>query len=270
MEPEAMQGKVAIVTGAGRGIGRAAAIELAEAGCSVTLAARTMPELQEAAASVRAIGGNALIVQTDVSQPEQIERMVQATVGEFGRIDHLINNAAMTFRGDVLETSLEDWNRVLATNLTSTFLASKHVVPHLIEAGGGVIVNVSSVNALRGTGHGLAYTACKGAIDAMTYDMAVRLGPENIRVVSLQPGAIDTEISRRYAATFDGADAIGRFSKDMTPLGRWGTPEEMGKVIRFLCSDDASFITNTTILADGGWHRQCFPRSLCEGKGEAS
>ncbi|MBN1344314.1 MAG: glucose 1-dehydrogenase [Phycisphaerae bacterium] len=259
-----MDGKVAIVTGAGRGIGRAAAIELAEAGCSVTLAARTMPELQEAATTVRAIGGTAIIAQTDVSREDDIKRMVQLTVAEFGRIDVLVNNAAMTFRGDLLETSLEDWNRVLATNLTSVFLCAKHAVPHIIEAGGGVVINVSSINAMRGTGHGLAYTACKGAIDAMTYDMAVRLGPHNIRVISLQPGAIDTEISRKYADTFDGADEIERFSKDMTPLGRWGRPEEIGKVIRFLAGDDASFITNTTILADGGWFRQCFPNTLCE------
>lgn len=258
-----MSDKVAIVTGAGRGIGRAAAIELAEAGCSVALAARTVPELQEAAQAVRAIGGNAMIAQTDVSRPEDVERMVRATIAEFGRIDILINNAAMTYRGDVLTTSLDDWNRVLATNLTSVFLCSKHAVPHIIEAGGGVIINVSSINAMRGTGHGLAYTACKGAIDAMTYDMAVRLGPHNVRVISLQPGAIDTEISREYSETFMGADAIHDLSIDMTPLGRWGTPEEIGKIIRFLVSDDASFITNTTILADGGWLRQCFPRSLC-------
>ena len=259
-----MTDKVAIVTGAGRGIGRAAAIELADAGCGVTLAARTLGELRETAETIRAAGGTAIIAQTDVSQPEDIERMVAATVAEFGRIDVLVNNAAMTYRGDVLTTSLADWQRVLATNLTSVFLCSKHAVPHIIEAGGGVVINVSSINAMRGTGHGLAYTACKGAIDAMTYDMAVRLGPHNIRVISLQPGAIDTEISRKYADTFDGADAIHDFSLDMTPLGRWGRPEEMGKIIRFLASDDASFITNTTLLADGGWYRQCFPRSLSE------
>jgi NAD(P)-dependent dehydrogenase (short-subunit alcohol dehydrogenase family) len=259
-----MAEKVAIVTGAGRGIGRSAAIALAEDGCGVTLAARTLRELQEAATAVRAVGGEALVAQTDVSKDEDIRRMVDQTLAEFGRIDVLVNNAAMTFRGDVLTTSLEDWNRVLATNLTSVFLCSKYAVPHIIEAGGGVIINVSSINSMRGTGHGLAYTACKGAIDAMTYDMAVRLGPHNVRVISLQPGAIDTEISRKYADTFDGADAIETFSKDMTPLGRWGTPDEMGKLIRFLASDDASFITNTTILADGGWLRQCFPRSLSE------
>lgn len=266
MSQEDLQGKVAVITGAGRGIGRAAAVELAGAGCDVTLAARTMPELQEAATTVRAIGGNALVVQTDVSQETEIRRMIDQTIAEFGRIDILVNNAAMTFRGDLLETTLEDWNRVVATNLTSYFLAAKFAVPHMIEAGGGVIVNVSSINAMRGTGYGLVYTACKGAIDAMTYDMAVRLGPENIRVVSLQPGAIDTEISRKHSDTFEHADEITRFSKDMTPLGRWGTPEEMGKVIRFLAGDDASFITNTTILADGGWHHQCFPTSLCRGK----
>jgi NAD(P)-dependent dehydrogenase (short-subunit alcohol dehydrogenase family) len=97
----------------------------------------------------------------------------------------------------------------------------------------------------------------------MTYEMAVHLGPHHIRVISLQPGAIDTEISRKYSGTFsEGAQKIADFSIDMTPLGRWGRPEEMGKIIRFLASDDASFITNTTILADGGWLRQTFPRSL--------
>jgi len=257
-----MTDKVAIVTGGGRGIGRAAAIELADAGCRVTLAARTMAELHEAAETIRATGGTAIVVQTDVSRDKDIQRMVQATIAEFGRIDILVNNAAMTCRGDVLTMSLDDWNRVLATNLTSVFLCSKYAVPHIMAAGGGVVINVSSINAMRGTGHGLAYTACKGAIDAMTYDMAVHLGPHNIRVVSLQPGAIDTEISRKYAETFKGGDAIHDFSLDMTPLGRWGTPEEMGKIIRFLASDDASFITNTTLLADGGWLRQCFPRSL--------
>ncbi len=259
-----MTDKVAIVTGAGRGIGRAAAIELADAGYDVTLAARTMAELREAAETVRAAGGNALIAQTDVSQEHDIERMVQATVAEFGRVDCLINNAAMTYRGDIFTTSTEDWNRVLATNLTSLFLCSKHAVPHIIEAGGGVVINVSSVNATRGTGHGLAYCACKGAIDAMTYDMAVHLGPHNIRVISLQPGAIDTEISRKYSDTFEKGSAIKDFSIDMTPLGRWGRPEEMGKLIRFLASDDASFITAATLLADGGWSHQCFPRSLSE------
>jgi len=256
--------KVAIVTGGGRGIGRAAAIELADAGYRVTIAARTVAELHETAQTIRATGGTALAVPTDVTSEQDIRRMVQATVAEFGRVDVLVNNAAMTHRGNVLTTTLDEWNRVLATNLTSVFLCSKHAVPHMMEVGGGVIINLSSVTALRGTGHGLPYTACKGAIDAMTYDMAVHLGPHNIRVVSLQPGAIDTEISRRYAQTFQGADAIREFSLEMTPLGRWGRPEEIGKIIRFLAGDDASFITNTTILADGGWLRQTFPRNLCE------
>ncbi len=257
-----MDERVAIVTGGGRGIGRAAAIELADAGFRVAIAARTVTELHETATTIRATGGTALALPTDVTKEESIRHMVQATVAEFGRIDILVNNAAMTHRGDVLSTSLEEWNRVLATNLTSYFLVSKYAVPHLIEAGGGVIINVSSVTSMRGTGNGLPYTACKGAIDSMTYDMAVHLGRYNIRVISLQPGAIDTEISQKYSATFQHADAISQFSKDMTPLGRWGRPEEMGKVIRFLASDDASFITNTTILADGGWLRQTFPRSL--------
>jgi NAD(P)-dependent dehydrogenase (short-subunit alcohol dehydrogenase family) len=262
-----MVDKVAIVTGGGRGIGRAAAIELADAGYRVTIAARTTAELHEAAETIRARGGTVLALKTDVAIEQDIRHMVQGTVAEFGRIDVLINNAAMTHRGDVLTVSCDEWNRVLATNLTSYFLCTKYTVPHLIEAGGGVVVNVSSVTANRGTGHGLAYAACKGAIDSMTYEMAVHLGPKHIRVISLQPGAIDTEISRKYSGTFDeGARKITDFSIDMTPLGRWGTPEEIGRIIRFLVSDDASFITNTTILADGGWLRQTFPRSLCEPK----
>ena len=259
-----LAGQVGIVTGGGQGLGKVFCHAFAEAGADIVVAELNPQTGPETVTEVQAKGRRALFVQTDVRDKASVQAMVDATVAEFGRIDVLVNNAGITYRGDVLTTSLADWQRVLATNLTSVFLCSKHAVPHIIEAGGGVVINVSSINAMRGTGHGLAYTACKGAIDAMTYDMAVRLGPHNIRVISLQPGAIDTEISRKYADTFDGADAIHDFSLDMTPLGRWGRPEEMGKIIRFLASDDASFITNTTLLADGGWYRQCFPRSLSE------
>ena len=260
---------VAIVTGAGRGIGGATAVEMARRGWRVTLAARTVEQLERVANAIEADGGSALVVPTDVTVPADVEAMVERTVETFGRLDVLVNNAAMTFRGDVLSTSLEDWDRVLATNLTSVFLASKYAVPHLVRAGSGAIIHVSSIVARRGAGHGLAYGACKGAIDAMTYDMAVHLGPMNIRVVSVQPGAIDTEISRQYQATFKQGAAIQAFAVGMTPLGRWGQPEEIARVIAFLASDDASFITGTTVLADGGWLVQTFPRDLSGGGEQA-
>ncbi len=245
--------KVAIVTGAGRGIGRATAERLAEAGAKVVVADLNDATAASVAASINGAGGAALGVQVDVASEGDAERLAQTTRDHFGSIDVLVNNAGIGLYTPLVETTLEQWNQVLAVNLTALFLCSKYCVPAMIAQGGGSIVNIASVRAIATTARTTAYTATKGAVIALTKAMAIEFGDDKIRVNCVLPGAIDTEMMRENLAE-DGLsieDGIAQ-AREKTPMRRLGAGRDIANAVVFLSTDDASYITGAGFVVDGG------------------
>jgi glucose 1-dehydrogenase len=234
-----------LVTGAARGLGLAIATRLVAEGALVMLA----DVLAEGAERAAELGEAAAFIACDVTNREQIEAAITATVMRWGGLDGLINNAGIAPKGDILTETPEQFDRVIATNLTASFHAIQLATPHLIAAGGGVIINMSSVNAVLTIPALLAYNVAKGGLNQLTRNTAVALAPHNIRVVGIGPGTILTELARN-AVMAD--DAARRQILSRTPLGRAGQPEEIAAIAAFLLSDDASYITGETLYADGG------------------
>jgi NAD(P)-dependent dehydrogenase (short-subunit alcohol dehydrogenase family) len=247
-----LEHRVAIVTGAGMGIGRASALALARAGAAVTIA-----EIDEAAgrktcADIVAAGGRALFVRTDVRSFADAEAATATTIGEWSRLDILVNNAARAIGGVVDEIDEAEWNDVLSNNLTSVWRFMKCAVPHMRRQGGGSIVNMSSVQSLRGFHGWAAYAAAKGAINALTQQAAVDLAPAKIRVNAIAPGTIMTPLNEKvFREAADPHELIGRWNA-AHPLGRFGEADEVAQAVLFLASDRASFITGEIIRVDGG------------------
>lgn len=247
-----LAGKVAIVTGAGRGIGRAMARLFAAEGASVVVAARTTTEGEETVRFIQETGGEALFIATDVSQGEHVRHLVAETVRVYGRLDALVNNAGIGGPGKPLEdASEEEWDRVIATNLKGCYLGMHYAIPHLRAVGGGAIVNVSSVLAEQTLPGCTAYTASKAAIIGLTKATALEVGRDRIRVNCIQPGSTDTPMM------WDGLDEAGRIEIEplvaaAAPLGKVGRPEEIASVALFLVSDASSFVSGASLLVDGG------------------
>jgi NAD(P)-dependent dehydrogenase (short-subunit alcohol dehydrogenase family) len=248
----ALRGKVAIITGAATGIGRASALLFAQAGARVALADAREPELARTAAEVRAAGGEATAIAADLARPDACAAVVTGAVRAFGRLDVLLNNAGvgtMVVGGTVETIGLEHWDLAQDVNVRAIYLVSRAAVPHMRSAGGS-IVNISSVSAFRGSvgrpSH--AYAASKGAVLALTHAMAASYGRDGIRVNAICPGTIRTRL------TADIVDRVERASKEGhgIPLGRVGEPEDIARCALFLASDDASFISGAHIVADGG------------------
>ena len=251
-ESGALRGKVAIITGAATGIGRASALLFAQAGARVALADTREPELARTAAEVRAAGGEATAITADLARPDDCAAVVTSAVRAFGRLDVLLNNAGvgtMVVGGTVETIGLEHWDLAQDVNVRAIYLVSRAAVPHMRSAGGS-IVNIASVSAFRGSvgrpSH--AYAASKGAVLALTHAMAASYGRDGIRVNAICPGTIRTRL------TADIVDRVERASKEGhgIPLGRVGEPEDIARCALFLASDDASFISGTHIVADGG------------------
>ena len=251
-ESGALRGKVAIITGAATGIGRASALLFAQAGARVALADAREPELARTAAEVRAAGGEATAIAADLARPDDCAAVVASAVRAFGRLDVLLNNAGvgtMVVGGTVETIGLEHWDLAQDVNVRAIYLVSRAAVPHMRSAGGS-IVNISSVSAFRGSvgrpSH--AYAASKGAVLALTHAMAASYGRDGIRVNAICPGTIRTRL------TADIVDRVERASKEGhgIPLGRVGEPEDIARCALFLASDDASFISGAHIVADGG------------------
>lgn len=251
-ESGALRGKVAIITGAATGIGRASALLFAQAGARVALADTREPELARTAAEVRAAGGEATAIAADLARPDDCAAVVTSAVRAFGRLDVLLNNAGvgtMVVGGTVETIGLEHWDLAQDVNVRAIYLVSRAAVPHMRSAGGS-IVNISSVSAFRGSvgrpSH--AYAASKGAVLALTHAMAASYGRDGIRVNAICPGTIRTRL------TADIVDRVERASKEGhgIPLGRVGEPEDIARCALFLASDDASFISGAHIVADGG------------------
>jgi glucose 1-dehydrogenase len=245
-----LAGKCAVVTGAANGIGLACARRLAADGAAVALA-DVNAELGEAAAKqLREEGARAIFVATDVTQRAAIEALVDRAVDEYGRLDIMLNNAGVALTAQVLEMSDEIFDKVLSTNLRSAFIGTQLAARQMVSSGrGGVIINMSSVNALLAIPGLAAYACSKGALNQLTKVAAIELAPHNIRVVAIGPGTILTDLAKQSVM---GDDAARRKILARTPIGRAGEPEEVASVASFLASDDASYITGQTIYPDGG------------------
>lgn len=249
-----MKGKVALVTGASSGIGRSTALAFANRGARVALAARREDELAALAAEIEAAGGEATYVQTDVSVADDVERMVAHTIDKFGRLDFAVNNAGVEGEIQGIADFSEDaWDKVLDINVKGTFLCLKYEARSMLEGGhGGAIVNVGSVNSFLGFPGGAAYVASKHAQVGLTTSVSAELAPQGIRVNIVCPGIIDTPMHQRLRGII-GDEPFENVLQGRVHQKRKGLPEEIAGVILFLCSDEASYITGTTVTPDGGF-----------------
>jgi len=252
-----IDGKTAIVTGAGNGIGRAIATAFAGAGANVVVSDVLPDDGERTVGEITDAGGTAFFVPADVSDAEQAENLIAAAVQRFGGLDILANNAGIG--GGKLrlhEIEPADFDRVLNVNLRGTFLCSKYAIPHFLSQQDGRIVNTASTYGLIGAPNAAAYCASKGAIINLTRQLAVDYGPDGIRVNAVCPGYIDTQLGRRgpqlTPEEFEAATAIREKAARMQPLRRQGQPSEIGEVALFLASDAASFMTGSIVPVDGG------------------
>jgi NAD(P)-dependent dehydrogenase (short-subunit alcohol dehydrogenase family) len=252
-----LAGKAAIVTGAERGIGKEIAMELARRGCRIGVNYPAAPDVaEETASEIRGLGVDAFAVQADVGVGSEVRRMVAEVVARFGQLDILVNNAGVQTVRPLLEVTEDEWDFVIRTNLTGSFLCTQAAALHMKEHGGGVIVNIGSGSNKAPFPGLIAYTASRGGIEMLTKVSAVELGPHGIRVNCIAPGAIETARTR-----LELPDYAGAWSRT-TPLGRIGTPGDVAGAIAFIVSDDAAFITGQTIMVDGGLFTQGpWPRS---------
>ena len=249
-----LDGKVALVTGSGRNIGRATVLKLAGEGAHVVVNARSnQAEADAVAREARDRGVKALAVIADVAKKDQVDAMVTKAMSEFGRIDILINNAGTNIRKSLHEYTLDEWHRVIDTNLTSAFLCSRAVYPAMKSVGGGKVINIGSMMSIFGASFSPAYGASKGGIVQLTKSAAIAWAPDNIQVNAVLPGWIDTELTQgaRREVPWLHESVLKR-----TPARRWGTIDDMAGVAVFLASSASDFVTGTFIPVDGGYSIQ--------------
>jgi len=245
---ERLEGKVAIITGAGSGIGRETALLFAREGASVVAADYAPEAAEETVRQIGENGGEAVFIKVDVTKAVDAEQMVTKTIAKYGRLDILHNNAGVlgevAFAGDARE---EDWDRVIAVNLKGVFLCSKYAVREMLKGGGGVIVNTASTMGLVGLPGNTAYSASKGGVIQFTKTMALEYAANNVRVNCVCAGWIDTPMNWKLE------ERIINWTVRETPMRRWGKPEDVAQAALYLASDESSFVTGTTLVIDGGW-----------------
>ncbi|MEZ6128571.1 MAG: glucose 1-dehydrogenase [Planctomycetaceae bacterium] len=245
------KGKVALVTGGTSGIGRETAIQFAKSGAKVVLAGRRQLEGDAVVEEIRAAGGEAHFVQTDVSDETQVQRLVEETVRLFGRVDIAFNNAGVEHGGPITEFSEEDYRHVFDINVLGVFLSQKYEIPAMLKSGGGVIINTSSILGHVAVPGAAIYNASKHAVEGITKTTALELADKGIRVNSVAPGAIATDMIDRFAGE-EGADSRQQL-ESMHPMGRLGQAKEIAAAVLYLASDAASFTTGISLPVDGGF-----------------
>lgn len=244
-----LDGKTALVTGASRGLGRAMAIALAEAGAGLALVGRDAAWLEETAEAVRVHGNPAAVFLADVADESSVLALEKDVLRHFGHVDILINNAGINLRKNVTDFTLEEWNRVLATNITGAFLMCRSFVPRMKGHGYGRILNMTSMMSHVSMPQRTLYSTTKAGLLGFTRALALELAPEKITVVGISPGPFATEMN---APVMENPET-NRFFLSQIPVGHWGTVSDIGSLAVFLCSEHAGFITGTDILIDGGW-----------------
>jgi len=241
-----LKDKVALITGASQGIGRETALALAQAGAKVAVAARNEEKLTALVTDILAAGGDAIAVKMDVADPDQIKLGFKQTLEKFGRLDILINNAAITRDGLALRMKKEDWDDVLRTNLTGAHLCIQQALSTMMRARAGRIINISSVVAESGNAGQANYVASKAGLIGLTKAIAIEIASRNITVNAVAPGFVESPMTAVLP------DKVKEELKVRIPLGRMGTPEEVAKEDLYLASDDSSFVTGTELFVDGG------------------
>jgi 3-oxoacyl-[acyl-carrier protein] reductase len=244
-----LEGRVAVVTGGGGGLAEGICARLARDGAAVACADVSPEKADRVAGQVAASGGRSLAVEVDVSDKGSVDAMVGRVVEEFGGVDVLVNNAAIYPRRAWTEIGEEEWDRVMAVNLKGYFLCARAVYPHMKERGGGSIVNVSSITFFVGWTLLLDYVTSKGGIVGFTRTLAREVGPEGINVNAIAPGAFPTDAEKIHP----DQEGYNRWVLDQQSIKRRGTPDDIGNLIAFLASDEASFISGQTVGIDGGW-----------------
>ncbi|MGH9630817.1 MAG: SDR family NAD(P)-dependent oxidoreductase [Bryobacteraceae bacterium] len=252
MNNSKLQGKTALITGASKGLGKSMAIALAGAGARIALVSRDAAKLEETASAIREAGGSSEIFRVDVTSEKQVLDLEKDVSAKLGKISILINNAGVNLRKPVTDFTLDEWNTVMDTNLTSVFLMCRSFVPHMKGQGYGRIINMTSIMSWVSLPGRTAYSSSKTGLLGFTRSLALELAPEKITVVGISPGPFATEMN---TALMQNPELNQQFISKI-PIGRWGKVEEIGQLAVFLCSEDAGFITGSDILIDGGWCAQ--------------
>lgn len=252
MPDQVLKDRIALITGASRGLGKAMAVALADAGARLALVGRDAAKLHETASEVRSRGSEAEVFQCDVTSEPDVLKLEQDISSRMGRIGILINNAGVNVRKNITDFTLDDWRLVTDTNLTSVFLMCRSFVPHMKGTGYGRIINMTSIMSHVSLPGRAAYSSSKAGLMGLTRAVALELAAEGITAVGISPGPFATEMN---TPLLQNPQTNAQFISKI-PVGRWGRIEEIGKLAVYLCSDDAAFITGTDILIDGGWCAQ--------------